>query len=324
MVSKIEITDLKLLRGAVVVSAGGHLEQALRRVTQLNLQSNTTFIIPKNAQSESKLSNQNHLFMANVASRDYLGLCKAIIQLIKILNKKDFDYVLSTGAGVAFACFIVCKFKRINFFYIESIARVQTPSLTGKMLALFQSSNLYTESVYFDSRKWKKIETFFSDYSLQKSLGNRRNPQELKIFVTVGTVHKYKFQRMVDLVRSVLTSRDDVIWQIGDTRSSHLPGTVHRELSEVEIARKVDWADVVITHSGVGSILNILDRGKYPIIIPRLSNYGEHVDDHQIEIASKISKLGLGLVIFDSLVRENLIDALNSKIVNKGTNFYIE
>jgi len=44
-------------------------------------------------------------------------------------------------------------------------------------------------------------------------------------------------------------------------------------------------ARVVITHAGVGSIMLALAAGKKPIVAPRLYRYGEHVDDHQTEIA---------------------------------------
>ena len=307
------LEELKFLRGAIVVSAGGHLEQAIRRARQLELE-NIVYFIPKNAQSESKLRGQNAVYMRNVGSRDILGLSVAVFQLTRRLNKGKFDYVLSTGAGIALSCYIVCKLKKIDFYYIESVARITAPSLTGKILSLAKSKALYSESSNFNSRKWKSIDTLFSVYKRASGLNHKLTNGPLKIFVTVGTVHKFKFDRLVEMVKLVLVEGDQVIWQIGDANAFNLTGTHYRELSDYDIAEKIDWADVVVTHSGVGSILTTLDRGKYPVIVPRFSELGEHIDDHQIQIASKIANLGLGTVVQEAFKREDLLKAARSNV----------
>jgi hypothetical protein len=310
-----ELSELEHLRGAIVVSAGGHLEQAMRRAKQFGLKKNVIFIIPKNAQSESKLKEQERIYIRNVGSRDIISLIYAAISLLRILNKREFDYVLSTGAGIALACCFVCKIKRINFYYIESIARNKNPSLTGKILALTKSTIRYSESPFFDDRKWNRIETLFAMYKTSAKTDLSSVTRPLKIFVTVGTVHQYRFERLIQLVKSIVNENDQVIWQIGEINSMDVIGECHREITEDKFSQLVDWADVVITHSGVGSILTSLDRGKYPIVVPRLSKYGEHVDDHQLEIASVISNLELGSIVLDSMDREVLYKSLSSQIV---------
>jgi UDP-N-acetylglucosamine transferase subunit ALG13 len=303
------LEELKTLRGAIVVSTGGHLEQAIRRARQLELDS-VVYFVPKTAQSESKLSNENSAYIRNVGSRDILGFLIATIQLTRKLNRGKFDYVLSTGAGVALSCLIVCKLKKIQFYYIESVARITAPSFTGKILSFTKSAALYSESSSFDSRKWMPVSTLFSAYKRVSGNSRKQTNANLKIFVTVGTVHKFKFDRIVEMVRTVLTDSDQVVWQIGDVKDFESTANHYRELTNQEIVDKINWADVVITHSGVGSLLTILDNGKYPIIVPRLSKFGEHIDDHQFQIASKISKLGLGIVVQGSLNREILQEAV--------------
>ena len=41
----------------------------------------------------------------------------------------------------------------------------------------------------------------------------------------------------------------------------------------------------LITHSGVGTIMRAIDAKKPIIVVPRLAEYHEHVDDHQVQIA---------------------------------------
>ena len=51
-------------------------------------------------------------------------------------------------------------------------------------------------------------------------------------------------------------------------------------------------ANFIITHGGVGSIITSLEKGKKVIAVPRLHQYGEHVNNHQTEIVEKFHKGG--------------------------------
>ena len=308
------ITKLKNQRGAIVVSTGGHLEQALRRIIQLELQNRTTFFTPRNSQSESRLVDYKHHFVHNVGSRDLVGLVRASIELFQELRRRDFDYVLSTGAGVAIACAIVCKLKKIDFYYIESIARQNRPSMTGQVLQKFKNVNLYSESKNFDSRRWNKIESFFSNYEMCEDLELSTRTSSLKLFITVGTVHQFQFKRLIDLVESVLIKSDSVVWQVGNLQHEIQGGEVYKEMTDLDFSNNLRTADVVISHAGVGSILNALDAGKYPIVIPRLAKYNEHIDDHQLEIASLVESFNLAQVVTETLTRDDLIMAKRRQI----------
>jgi UDP-N-acetylglucosamine--N-acetylmuramyl-(pentapeptide) pyrophosphoryl-undecaprenol N-acetylglucosamine transferase len=301
--------DLRSRRGAIVVATGGHLEQALRRVDQLGLSSTVTFFVPRNSQSETRLRGVKHKYVENVSSRDLLGLVLVIVQLLLKIKKNDYDYVLSTGAGVAIACRVVCKLKGIDFLYIESIARQSSPSLTGRILVQMRTKNLFTESKFFDQAKWKPIDSLFNEYQPYDRDSTKFATDSLKIFVTVGTVHKFEFRRLVDLVNSVLIESDIVTWQLGPLDSLSLQGDVYKELTSAEFAQNVNEADVVISHSGVGSVLNILDAGKFPILIPRRPELGEHIDNHQTEITSVLRNLNLCTSISENLQRSHLVYA---------------
>ena len=47
----------------------------------------------------------------------------------------------------------------------------------------------------------------------------------------------------------------------------------------------IDESDVMILHGGVGTIMQGLKSHKRIIVVPRLKQFGEHVDDHQMEAA---------------------------------------
>jgi UDP-N-acetylglucosamine transferase subunit ALG13 len=56
-------------------------------------------------------------------------------------------------------------------------------------------------------------------------------------------------------------------------------------------------ADVVVAHAGVGTALAAFEVGKCPLLVPRRLALGEHVDDHQTEVAGELGGRGLALTI---------------------------
>ena len=52
-------------------------------------------------------------------------------------------------------------------------------------------------------------------------------------------------------------------------------------------------ADIVITHGGTGAIIGAVKKGKKVIAVPRLSKYGEHVDNHQLQIIEQFKEQNL-------------------------------
>ncbi|MFC3591881.1 glycosyltransferase [Microbacterium barkeri] len=116
-----------------------------------------------------------------------------------------------------------------------------------------------------------------------------------KVFVTLGTIRPYRFDRAVDAVLSLLRPEDDVVWQLGETRRDDLPGHVATEMPGDEMKRRMREADVIVTHSGVGSILAALELGKAPVLAVRSEVHDEHVDDHQRFIADVMEQRGLAV-----------------------------
>jgi UDP-N-acetylglucosamine transferase subunit ALG13 len=58
-------------------------------------------------------------------------------------------------------------------------------------------------------------------------------------------------------------------------------------------------ADIIITHAGAGCIIDSLVAGKPTIVFPRLKKFGEHTDDHQLEIAKAFGAEGKVIPVYD-------------------------
>jgi len=69
----------------------------------------------------------------------------------------------------------------------------------------------------------------------------------------------------------------------------------------------------VISHAGAGTIINILSYNKPAVIVPRLKQFGEHTNDHQLEITHALEKKGEIIPVYE-------IDNLGQAI-EKANNF---
>jgi UDP-N-acetylglucosamine transferase subunit ALG13 len=49
-------------------------------------------------------------------------------------------------------------------------------------------------------------------------------------------------------------------------------------------------ARAVVTHGGVGTIVDAMKAGRPIIVVPRLAKFGEVVNDHQWELASALAQ----------------------------------
>ena len=61
-------------------------------------------------------------------------------------------------------------------------------------------------------------------------------------------------------------------------------------MSQSEYNQNIKNCELLITHAGVGTILEAKKNNKTVIVVPRLKKYNEHVDDHQQQIAYGFSK----------------------------------
>jgi UDP-N-acetylglucosamine transferase subunit ALG13 len=123
------------------------------------------------------------------------------------------------------------------------------------------------------------------------------------IFATCGSSH-LPFDRMMTALGGLNGS--DLHVQHGPAAP---PPAVRTDpfLSFAEVVERIQQADVVISHAGVGSILCALRAGHTPIVFPRLKRYSETVDDHQAELARALVRRGAVLVAWSP---DELIEAV--------------
>lgn len=102
------------------------------------------------------------------------------------------------------------------------------------------------------------------------------------IFVTLGT-HELEFKRLLRYLED-MDIKEEVVIQSGNTKFDSKKYKIIPFLSHDEFENYIKKSELIITHGGVGSILNALKNEKKVIAMPRLAKFKEHNDDHQVEI----------------------------------------
>jgi UDP-N-acetylglucosamine transferase subunit ALG13 len=131
------------------------------------------------------------------------------------------------------------------------------------------------------------------------------------VFATVGTDH-HPFDRLVGWIDAWADERRDrarVIIQYGRSRPPAI-AEGRAFLPPGELLALTARATAVVTHGGPGSIADVTSGGHVPIVVPRRAALGEHVDDHQVRFAERLSRAGLAHVPRDRAEIWALLDAV--------------
>lgn len=131
------------------------------------------------------------------------------------------------------------------------------------------------------------------------------------IFVCVGS-REYPFDRLLKKIDELVERgeiKDEVFAQIG--QSNYIPKhyAYKRFLSQDEFKEYQGKADLIISHAGTGALVGALKLGKKVIAVPRLAKYGEHIDDHQLQVAEVLDREGYLKSVINM---DELLDAINS------------
>ena len=149
------------------------------------------------------------------------------------------------------------------------------------------------------------------------------------IFVTLGS-QKFQFNRLLETIDKLVKEKvieEKVFAQIG--YSDYIPQNYEYKqfIDREEYLLKEEEADIIITHGGTGAIINAVKKGKKVIAVPRLAKYGEHVDDHQLQLIKEFANQNIIWGLEDCSELENAVRDINKSTFSpyiSNTDKYIE
>ena len=137
----------------LVASQGGHIEE-LWQLKELREKYDYYLVVPKTTWTQSLKCKKIFIHdfnRKNILTKLFSGL-GMMMEQAPILLKNPADIVVTTGAAVAIPICIYAKIFGKKVIYIESMARITSPSKTGKLM--YKISDLFVV-------QWKELLEFF-------------------------------------------------------------------------------------------------------------------------------------------------------------------
>ncbi len=135
------------------------------------------------------------------------------------------------------------------------------------------------------------------------------------VFVTVGTDH-HPFDRLVAWADAWMAAgRHENAPCLIQSGTSTPP--VHMEWRDYvrydEMVEAMERSVAIVCHGGPATIMDARRLGRVPIVVPRQSGLGEHVDDHQCRFAARMAEIG---EVHLARSEEELHDLLDAALAN--------
>lgn len=287
-------------RAHLIASLGGHLE-LLHALAPALSDRPRVWITSEGSRADSLRRSGETVRVLPRLDRGSLRLSTLVAGVVLALRERP-SLVVTSGAGLTVPFAITAKLLGARLVFVETMARVTGGSMSGRILSRVGADVIV---------QWPDLRQVYPRAvvcrpTLLEDLGDVSATGDEGTFVTVGS-HDVPFDRLLEWV-------DDA----GDAGLLPAPITVQRGvstrqqrhgsslpfLSPEEFGSAVRAARVVVSHAGAGAMATALRAGKVPLVMARRAESGEHVDDHQQQLVSRLDELGLVVAVEGPLTVE--------------------
>ena len=140
------------------------------------------------------------------------------------------------------------------------------------------------------------------------------------------------FERLIKKVDALVRDgkiKEDVVMQIGFTQYKPKYCKWQKLFPYSEMKEMMQKARIVITHGGPASFIMALQKGKIPIVVPRMSKYNEHVNDHQLNFVVAVKERYNNIIVVENIAElqktiknyDELIENMNINVLNNNITF---
>jgi UDP-N-acetylglucosamine--N-acetylmuramyl-(pentapeptide) pyrophosphoryl-undecaprenol N-acetylglucosamine transferase len=291
----------------LVASPGGHLNllERLSGVVPRELRRWVTAPGPRGEQLARDGEDVTVLPKYERHPRELWASIAAAVHLVRVDRPK---IVVSTGAGSAALYCAVARAAGAKIVFAETMARVTGPSASGRVTARMAASTLV---------QWPEMATVYPRAHvcrpvLLEDVGAPLAPDVCGTLLVVGT-HTAPFDRLVAMTAEAVRAGvlpGPVLAQVGPSQVPFPEAEVHEFLTPEAMADAIARAKVIVSHGGAGSLSAALRTGHRPIVLGRMREHGEHFDDHQQQLMSKLAGADLVVALKDRLEARHVTDAL--------------
>lgn len=121
-----------------IASTGGHFEQLMMLKPLMNKYD--SFIVTEKTRYSVIKDDKKIYYLIQVNRQEKTWIFKMVINSFKsmwVFNKERPDIIISTGALTTIPMCIIAKIFRKKLIFIESFAKITSPTITGKLIYKF-------------------------------------------------------------------------------------------------------------------------------------------------------------------------------------------
>jgi UDP-N-acetylglucosamine transferase subunit ALG13 len=281
----------------LVANDGGHAAQLAALAPRCDLAGDDElWVTVETPQTASLLRGKDVLWVEPAVTRDAPAALRNALRVRDVFRQARVQRAISTGSSLAVSVLPQAWLHGAETHYIESVTRTDGPSLSGRMLARIPGIHVYTQWPSWASARWGFGGSVLDGYTAVPLAVPATGPPVGRIVVSLGTSARYGYRRLVERLASIVPPTVEVLWQTGCTDVTGLGIDARPSVPAAELHAAMADANVVVAHAGAGLSLTALDLGRIPVLAPRRAELGEHVDDHQWQIATALHERGLAVV----------------------------
>jgi len=285
----------------LVASLGGHLE-LLRAVSSAFDGADRTWLTSEGVAAEGLRARGERVLALPRLDRGSATARSVLAGVVLALRERP-RVVVTSGAGLAVPFCLVSRLLGARLVHVETMARVTSGSSTGRLLARFADAVLV---------QWPDLLAVYPSAevcrpALLEDAGEVRGGGS-GTFVTVGS-HDQPFPRLLTAVREAAAEGvlpAPVLVQRGVAEDWDGPEVSVDFMPREDFERAVRSAAVIVTHAGAGAAAAAVRAGRRPIVFARRHGLDEHVDDHQVQLATKLDELGLAVLVDDRITEADV------------------
>lgn len=274
----------------LIGSVGGHLSELQTLENYIRDVGDIKFVT---FYRKNREKNAKYIYIID-PERSFVKYIINAIQSMTLVARYRPTFIISAGAGVAVSMIIICKILGIKVIHLEISCQIFALSKTGKFCKKI-GIPCYVQSKNLIANNEKFIGNPFDKY--HKTSSNREEAKG--IFVTIGNT-KHDFKRLDTLLDSLtkIYPKEIIVVQNGYTKIKDRKNVKSIPfMTPVEFSAKIKECDIIISHAGSGTIREILEEGKMPVVFPRLVHLSEHYDISQVALADYLVENNLAVKI---------------------------
>jgi hypothetical protein len=135
----------------LVASSGGHLLE-LMQLADLWPRERRRWVTFQTTDAVPLLAGEKTTWAHHPTNRNPGNLIRNLGLALRTVRRREVQAIVTTGAGVAVPFAIIARLKGVKVVYIESMARITSPSLTGRLIYPFADTFIV---------QWPGLQRFF-------------------------------------------------------------------------------------------------------------------------------------------------------------------